>query len=795
MQSTALAVRLVAPVVCRCAGLPFSRLATFGEQPSRTALWSLLDDPDFLDCLVTMNPGALPSLRSRRKKLLAEKRPSDARRAEMTLYRYLTRFCSRNDTTGMAGSTMWGQVGERTDLVVSPGKTRHVYPSPRHLEMLAHRLAHGPLKGQARPVLRPWYRKLAEGVLDPHSGCLLEDEGTVWLLGDNRLETLRELARGTEVEAPLARLLELRERLAQSSGAEFAELMQEADALAHGLAPCHALSFPKALRALVLAELEHLEIVLSPVWKPDEEALTHVLSGDQRKLQEGELEVVMRCLLPRRAAVLREKWDVVIRLLDEGVLTLPGSIDHRSGPPWRVHFYDLARTLGNRLLLNASPGYGPITLDPVEAETRLFEQLGKSDVTMPALDRSFFICDSTRPVQRFQLGGRLLERLQMQLAPWFRLAAWHNYREEREQAPRLRRLLPPGESMPLSRFLESLQIQEQQAQLWSEAVDVQMPAPWKVVGDPRSMTVSLEEDRVPPDFEKWLEDKRLVSNIDVMLGGTTEALEAGGGTLIIAEAHSGSEGLGETIFFPQAHPEWNLEGHGREVFGDDVLFLQPPIPSKQVDGILQQLQDVVLAIRNPEGRWPQKQAVPIAELMVTHRPEGICVHDGTRRYRLIANEINVGNIRMVGYSPLRMARWVCGMIPGYTRRGPMEILPEVRLGDLVLSRSMLALPAVIAKRFLDEGTLQQTLCLPRFVFIKTEGKPMLYDLECPFSLEVLSAALADGGEALFSFMQPGPEELWLNLPEGAFTSELRVAATCDGPRYAVDPYLSVSGML
>ena len=64
---------------------------------------------------------------------------------------------------------------------------------------------------------------------------------------------------------------------------------------------------------------------------------------------------------------------------------------------------------------------------------------------------------------------------------------------------------------------------------------------------------------------------------------------------------------------------------------------------------------------------------------------------------------------------------------------------------------------------------------------------MLIDLECPFALEVLAAELTKGPMATFTPMQPAPQELWLRLEDGSYTSELRMAALCEGPAFTAGP--------
>ena len=102
------------------------------------------------------------------------RRPSDARRAELTLYRFLTRFCSRNDTTGTAGTTLYGTFHSSPSTLVgdpAAGKRKVVFASPRHAELLCHRAAYGLLRSRANLVLSPCYHWHDGDLYDPHEGA------------------------------------------------------------------------------------------------------------------------------------------------------------------------------------------------------------------------------------------------------------------------------------------------------------------------------------------------------------------------------------------------------------------------------------------------------------------------------------------------------------------------------------------------------------------------------------------------------------------------------------------------
>jgi hypothetical protein len=85
-------IRLFSAVACRCAGLPFARLAALDAPAAavavpfddalataRAALWAGLDDPLAIDCLATQAPGACLTYHRRRRESPSP-RPTSYRR-------------------------------------------------------------------------------------------------------------------------------------------------------------------------------------------------------------------------------------------------------------------------------------------------------------------------------------------------------------------------------------------------------------------------------------------------------------------------------------------------------------------------------------------------------------------------------------------------------------------------------------------------------------------------------------------------------------------------------------------
>ena len=844
-RRASLNVSLMEPIVCRNPGLPFSRIEQIAGGDQRSQLWDLLDDGEFVDCLATMNHGALASLKSRRRKWRPDRRPSDIRRAELTLYRYLARFCSRNDTTGTAGTITWGKLGDgRTEVVPSPaGKKRTVWASPRHIELLSNRAAFGILRERATLVLFPRYQVTDGDVLDRHMGepmrltgeeqalvrktvssgtvfgelSLQEKEcaerlvnGAVLTLRigrpcDDQLHVLRELSQGTALQDDMERLVDIREQLQVVREEEFASLMEEADRIASRHAAYEVLDLTRILPFLLSLALSDpaTEIVLSRQMKLAGDILTDPSRGACR-LAGRELEMVKQCQARVHSVDFREYHQEIFGLMQEGILTLAGADCCPPGLSLEERFRYLAKALAATELsepLASAAGFlaaastdEPVKLSPVEAEAQLGHVLGphKQKFLTRGVDRSFFICDSSRAVQSFSIGRKLRKRLEEQLRPWFRFAGWEEYVRERMMKPTLQKVIGDTAEVPLSRFLDDLAEAHQCNRTDPEFLAIREQyieedrAKWRLVSYPDRPYLSLEETGSDPEFEKWLGEKRLVTTMDVMLGGTSGELEEGGGTIVLSEAHWGSYGLGETTFFPHTHSEQSMQGHGRRIYGDDMVFLQPSRPNKLSAGILIQMQDIILGLNNPEGWVPQDRTIPISNLLVMNTPVGLGMSDGEKSYNIITSQLSIGDIRAVS-APINAARWESASSELIEDKYHVEFFPEIRLGDLIIARSTVQAPVEMIREMLamDPGgkRLREALKLPRFVFVKTGKKPMMCDFDCPISMEVLAAEAEKADEITISPMQPAPDDLWLHLDDGAYTSELRIAVVCDGENF------------
>ncbi|GIF62786.1 lantibiotic dehydratase [Asanoa ishikariensis] len=136
-------------------------------------------------------------------------------------------------------------------------------------------------------------------------------------------------------------------------------------------------------------------------------------------------------------------------------------------------------------------------------------------------------------------------------------------------------------------------------------------------------------------------------------------------------------------------------------------------------------------------------------------------------------------------------------------RAPAVRAPRVAIGAVTVCRESWRVPlahlADMAGRDKDPGQngLRSWLAglgLPRHVFARVPGdpKPFFVDLQAPPLADNLARAARRamgrapaGAEVDLVEMLPAPDELWLRLPDGSYTSELRLVAVDPQPARAV----------
>lgn len=753
---TSLRVALLSPVVCRGPGLPFSRVARFSGplarlEEDRAALWAELDDPLVIDAFATMNPQALGNLlATKRGKRHEQKRNADLRRDERTLFMFLSRFATRNDTTGAAGSTFWGrftrdEVGARVTEGPRRYARRAVLVSPRRAAWLWQRALELGLWPTATVLRNPRFRLTTDGAWDTQTQGLiplepsllrlaetapgqlagsLEQEPLFALLeqgvlrlsvrgGDDALEALHAAVQGGATPASfrsgVERLEQLRAALRDSPGVSSIELMREAEAVVRSLAPLAALDLGAALAKVTQAILENPESGARLFTSARFELLEHGVL-DTRDDREVPLDQsVLECLrfartpVPTRALAERFEAETLRVLVRDALLLFEGEAP--LGPPRSLagRFASRVKALLRapltpshaeqvRLLRDAWPLEGATQPSGV-ALGRLTQRLEQAGLEVRTLktDRSFFFEDTSRDAA-LVLGTRVQARLERALQPWFRLAGFISWLEEQRLTPLMSALLQPGQGLPLAAFLS--QLADARAQRAGQSVEQDLSAIRFEALTPGVVEVSL--GATPSEYLAWEERKRLVTVLDLMLSGTE-----GEGRFVINEAHAlSAESLPLVTMFPHAQPDAAVnellgEGLGERLFGEGLVVPDAAAHSKQSEAILRQLGDARVAVSGHRGPWWPRWLSPVdvAELLVVLGPRGLEVRHQGRAVPYASAELVSGDFCVVGYLPEQLAELAAAA--GFAAPGPRssERRPEIRMGELTLVRASVLIDA------------------------------------------------------------------------------------------------------
>jgi hypothetical protein len=853
-------VHFTGPVVCRSPGLPFSTVERFGGVPDagdalatrleadRRLLWATLDDAHVLDAFATMNPQTLTTLLATKDAgRHLGKRTSDVRRDERTLFKFLTRFASRNDTTGAAGSTCWGRwtTGDFA-AKVTPGSGRHarrvVLASPRRLAWLWRRVVEKTGRLHGRAELAGRLRVTEGGVLNTETGVLWlldADERaalahlptTVWMpavarLLDRGVVTLTATGPGDPLEAlsvasgdeVATALLGLQRRLAEAHGLETARVMGEAERLFGATAPLSSLDLGAALDAVLFDLLREapsaVRVLRSRRFRPMEGVFVDALGAGDFTAPEPIVQALAHLDAPAPLSDLSHvvSAEQALKLLRASVLLFEG--EPADGPiaGLEARFASQVGALCSQpvpepharrlhLLRDAWPLEG-FHLPTSVATGLLTEALAGHQPPVRTLktDRTFFLEDTSRDVA-FELGEAFATRLRASLRAWFQLAGYISWLDERRDEALHRGLLRLGEALPLPTFLSRLKAAKRaRRRQWLVERRLGVPAP---VEDFSCFSFSPREDgrvelsvtHLPHAYLEWERSKRLISELDLMVSGRD-----GMGPWVVNEAHAiSAEGLPLVTMFPHAQPPEQVDalvgrGLAQALFGEGVVVPDASGHSKQSEAILRVLGDATIAVTGQRGPWvpPWMTTVRAADVLVRRGDRGLEVLcDGVPR-PFASADFCAGDFRLVGYLPEDIAELAANAI-GETV-GPLgsRFSPDVCMGDLTLARGSLSFdvrllePLVRAKGeaalLATAGALAAELGLPRHVYVKLAGKPFLVDWSSLFSLEVFVSELRGAtGTITISKMDPPPDELWLELPEGVFTSELRFVACSDGP--------------
>lgn len=850
-------IHFVGPVVCRSPGLPFDRLTRLAAHPTdaeelatrleadRRQLWEQLDDPLVVEAFASMNPQTLGNLlATRAKDRHLGKRTSDVKRDERTLFKFLTRFASRNDTTGSAGSTVWGEWTEAPGTaVLTPGPTRHarrvVLTSPRRGAWLWRR---------ALPTLDPLPGRLSlAGRLQlAPNGVWNTETATLWPLTTTQLDLVRRAIGADAATLPRERVLELldagvltlevrdgvnpldalahrsndanvstlatlKRTLETASGLDAGQLVMQAEVTLRELAPFEPLDLGHALELVVRELLEQapafVRVVRARRFTPGDDCFVDAFGQDDAQAPQDIVDFVSAMTGAMTVAELGLEPAHVHALLDAGVLLFETEPQLRA-PRLEGRFAAQVTALSKAALpqphreriewlRDAWPLAG--ARGPTSAAIgQLTTTLAGSARTMKT-DRTLFIEDTSRDA-RFTLGTAVSHRLEQALKPWFQFTGYLAWLDERREQTLLRSVLPLGESAPLPRFLALLSSARdslRREKLAERALGLEpthddlSPLRFTVRDDGRA---ELSLEALPPEYLAWERRVRLITELDLMLAGDTAK-----GQWVVNEAHAlSAEGLPLVTLFPHAQPDAIVDamigrGLAQRLFGAGVVIPDAATHSKQSEAILRALGDARIAVTGERGPWfPQwMTAVAASTVLVTNTERGLEVSIDGAPCPFASAAFCSGDFRIVGYVPDELGE-LASMALG-AQEGPLGSTwsPDVCLGNLTIARANLVVDVEVLSGLVSakgehalraEGRrLASDLGLPDHVFLKLRGKPFLVDWTSVFSLEVLVSELRGAtGTASISRMDPAPSDLWMKLPDGRYTSELRFITVSDG---------------
>jgi hypothetical protein len=422
-------------------------------------------------------------------------------------------------------------------------------------------------------------------------------------------------------------------------------------------------------------------------------------------------------------------------------------------------------------------------------------------------DREFFVEDSSLAVE-CRIGGALHARIQRGLEGVMMALALAAYLEEQSLHPLMRCIVPEGHRIGLAAFLERLwgltkvERRLEHVLVLAQSHESQSGGPSRLRGatlDRERLVLEIPSIEPSPGFARWLQGKRVISSIDLMLDGSRAELERGEGTLVINETHVGNHSLPATSIFPylrDARASADLVATYRHaLLPEDAAMLQPYEQSKSNVGVLMMFAGAPVIVQSLESWLPPGSAkLPIAEVAVNRRgDEYDVVHEPTGRVlQVVSRLVPFGRVRLGGLDAglgAKLAKWAsCSHI----RLAPdVTAVPEVRLAGVVVGRRklmfehselLLAMSKLDGTALVPFGRRLLDLGLARWTYVATAGqKPFLCDLTSVIGLETLANHVQrHGPSAAMSPMLPAPGGLWLELPDGPHASELRFAAVLDG---------------
>jgi hypothetical protein len=271
---------------------------------------------------------------------------------------------------------------------------------------------------------------------------------------------------------------------------------------------------------------------------------------------------------------------------------------------------------------------------------------------------------------------------------------------------------------------------------------------------------------------------------DVMvIAGSAQRIARGEFQVVIGDAHATEENLSHGMFSPQLsrrHPGYAariVQGYQSLVEADETI-VDVTQAHRNATFVRCELPCPDLEVLDPSPGL-EREVLRLHDLVVVPEARGLRLrHRPTGRYlRLMAPPLAWCRLPVNPMDVFAFPSRVTALAAAPTRRH----VPRLVTGRVVLHRETWRLPVAELRgpdhpgRFLAVQRTRRRLDLPRHVYVTIPGqpKPVYCDLESPILVRSLTGLLPDRGEVTLSEMLPGPDQLWLELPGGRHTSEIR----------------------
>lgn len=690
---------------------------------TRARLADVLDRDDVAEALFMSNPDLAPRLASWRRTLRGERRNAADRARERTLYRYLGRFCAKNETTSFFGASALGRWdGDPLEGPLPLARARSIFVEQWVAQALLSRAA-AELETEGAWLERP-RRAPSTGVDAAGVARHAARAGDAWLAEVARVEGAAATALLGAADGSLTR----------------AELVASA-----------AAGSPAVEVEATLADLEDKGLLLSSRVLPN--GVPQVLAHAGEVL-EAQPPGATRDLWRGRLRALREAADRFGELRgagDRGAAfeAIEASLTGWLGESPRRHAGEhyASRTALHEKADRSAARVGP----PPGLASALREPLST------LLDLSLLPLCADRMTFRAwfeQTFGRDVEQ------PWGEVC-----RTLDRTGPRFLLASPP-EALAARRALRALRDE------LAATVDAHLAE--RGAGVPMALPAERIAEALQPFGAMMADDGVAFANPDLMpwVGPAGEA------AAVLGEAHD--QVLLSPSLYPAAPDRAEVYGHTAELLAALAAPARPALVVRRRAAFMAWAPDlgcVALELDADSGLPPDRRA-PLAELRVRLTGSGlrfrVTTHAGERVdvLPLTHGRRTTLAARVFPVLPLDLAVWL--------GQGAPWRLPRLTLGALTLHRRQFRVPseawageadAVRAQALLQEAAAG----LPRFVFTRPPGepKPLVIDLANPCALELLRHEARRAESLTLVEMLPAPGQLWLGGPEGEHTAELR----------------------